>query len=622
VTASTQQDAATGPSRPDEADGSGRAPARGPSWRAAAGIFALALGTRLFYLFAVARDYVPRSDARQYVEMAKAIAAGHGLAINFPFAFRHATAFRPPLYPYLLGAVFSVTPSIGLGQVVNVVLGAATAVVVARIGTILRDVPTGILAGVAVALYPPLVAGDATVLSESLSLLLLSLLLLALFRHRVSWAAVALGLLLLTRPSAQAIAVALVVFVLYRFGWRRALNFALITAAVVTPWLARNALLLGEPQLVTSNGFNLAAQYSPTALAEDRFVDPFFEDGRDLAKVRDNNYTEIGLDDALSTEALRSIRNHLGEVPSVWVRNAEMWFELDPGRNDVPDQLDGRSTTARRWTLPLTFAVFVIGIYGLLLARSDWRVQVLLLLAAVLTIMSVLTVATPRLREPFDLVCLLGCALAVRRWTARGAAVPTERTDWRGDRHRAVSLVPGLVAGTVIVATVATALVLRPRVEDTARDRVREALARDCGAVTSIADGYPVDTDAPGGPPAGPREALRSAQRLQVVLWQNLPRLDRQDGLRSATTELTRAVQTHSVFATISVAEQLKATDAAPFSWEAVKTAYRRVRSENPVLPPWPRAVAGIDVRRASRRLADLGTALHAGTACRSPGAR
>lgn len=586
--------------------------------RASGGIFVVALGARLLYLVTVARDYVPISDARQYVQLARAIAAGDGMAFHYPFFFQHATAFRPPLYPHLLGALFSITPSIGLGQVTNIVLGAATAVVVARIGAILRDPPTGILAGLAVALYPPLIAGDVTVLSESLSLLLLSLLLLALFRRHVSSAAVALGLLLLTRPSAQLVAVALAVFVLSRFGWRQALNFALITAAVVTPWIARNQLLVGAPQLVTSNGFNLAAQYSPDALREGRFVDPFLADRGALGQLRDNNYTEVGLDDTLSSDALRSIRDHLTEVPSVWVRNASMWFELDPNRNNLPDQLDGRSTTARRLALPLTFAVFVIGIYGLVRARSDWRVQVLLLLAAVLTVASVLTVATTRLREPFDLVCLLGCALAIRGWSARAApAREPIADDTRAGRQRA-SLVPAAVAGLAIGAVVVATLVIRPHVEDAARKRVREALTRNCAAIRSIADGYPIDVLAPpNGQAAGSSESLPAAQRMRLVLWQNLPRLGRQDGLEPAATELTRAVLTHKVLATISAAEYFRAADAKrDFSWDAVAAAYRQARSRNPALPAWGRATTGVEVRRAGLRLAELATELGVGGTC------
>jgi hypothetical protein len=616
VTASTRQGAEAGPTDRVEQAGT----AGGPTLRVSAGIFAVAVIARVLYVATVARDYVPRSDARQYVQMADAIAAGHGLAIHFPFYFRHATAFRPPLYPYLLGSLFSVTPSVGAAQVTNIVLGAATAVVVARIGTTLRDAPTGILAGLGVALYPPLIAGDATVLSESLSLLLLSLLLLALFRRQVSWAAVALGLLLLTRPSAQLLAVALAVFVVHRFGWRQALNFALVTAAVVAPWIARNALLLGEPQLVTSNGFNLAAQYSPEALAAGEFVDPFLADRGHLGRLRENNYTEVGLDGALSTDALRSMRSNITEVPSVWIRNAGMWFELDPNRNNVPDRLDGRSTAVRRWALPLTFAVFLVGAYGLVRYRRDWQVQALLLLAAVLTVASVLTVATPRLREPFDLVCILGCALAIRGWTAHGEPVPAAAANGNRDPGRPAGLLPATIAAVSIGAIALGALAIRPHVEGAARDRVRTALARDCEAATSIADGYPLDTHASGGPPAGTPASLPAAERVQVVLWQNLPRLGRQDELRPAATNLTRAIVTHRVLTTITAAEYFRAAAAKrDFTWEAVAAGYREARARNPELPTWPRATAGVDARRAGVRLADLGTALRAGNACRRP---
>ena len=54
-----------------------------------------AVAVRLAYLLAFARDYVPRRDADHYRTIAAAIAHGNGIAANFPFNYRHPTAFRP-----------------------------------------------------------------------------------------------------------------------------------------------------------------------------------------------------------------------------------------------------------------------------------------------------------------------------------------------------------------------------------------------------------------------------------------------------------------------------------------------------------------------------------------------
>jgi len=60
----------------------------------------------LVYLAAFAGDYKPRSDANHYQAIASAFANGDGISARFPFTYLHPTAFRPPLYPALLGAFY------------------------------------------------------------------------------------------------------------------------------------------------------------------------------------------------------------------------------------------------------------------------------------------------------------------------------------------------------------------------------------------------------------------------------------------------------------------------------------------------------------------------------------
>ena len=79
------------------------------SWKALALLATGAAGVRLVYLLAFARTYTPRSDANHYQAIGKAFAQGDGIAGIFPFTFQHPTAFRPPLYPALLGAVYWIT---------------------------------------------------------------------------------------------------------------------------------------------------------------------------------------------------------------------------------------------------------------------------------------------------------------------------------------------------------------------------------------------------------------------------------------------------------------------------------------------------------------------------------
>ena len=181
---------------------------------------------RLVYLVAFARDYTPRSDAQHYQDIATAFANGDGIAAPFPFTYLHPTAFRPPLYPALLGAVYWITGvHVGVGQLVNVALGAAVVVLAAMLGAQIAGYRAGVAAGIAVGVYPPILANDVVLLSEPLSLVLLLGMILLLVRNRPTWAGAACGLLVLTRPSAQLLVIVVAAWLIWRAGWARGCSF-------------------------------------------------------------------------------------------------------------------------------------------------------------------------------------------------------------------------------------------------------------------------------------------------------------------------------------------------------------------------------------------------------------
>lgn len=174
-----------------------------------------ALAVRVLYVLVVLDRYVPQSDALHYHSMAALVAEGEGVAHVFPFDFLHPTAWRPPLYPLLLGAVYAVTgPKLGAAQALNVVLGTGVVVLAALVAWHLAGRVAGIVTGLLVAVHPPLVFNDGPPLSEPLGLALLVATLLSLLQQRVALAGVATGLLALTRPSGQFFAVALAAWVL------------------------------------------------------------------------------------------------------------------------------------------------------------------------------------------------------------------------------------------------------------------------------------------------------------------------------------------------------------------------------------------------------------------------
>ena len=405
---------------------------------------------RVVYILVFLRHYELRSDADHYHLIATSIAHGHGFATEYPYGFEHATAFRPPLYPLLLGgAYFVFGDHIATAQVLNVLLGSGVVLVAAIVATQLAGRRAGLIAAVLAALFPPLIENDAVPLSEPLGLLTMLLAVWALLSGRVGWAGVAAGLLVLTRPSAQLLVPLLALGLWWRVGFRRAAGFAVVSVLVVAPWVIRNETIFDRPVIVTSNGFNLAAVYSPVALRAGHFVDPVFD--QRFAPVRDFanslvNLNEANLDSAFRRDGLKGIREHPGEVPGVVWRNVTRLVDATWRLNDDPESADGRPVHFRHWTLPITWVMELVGAAALVaMAAIAWRrgsagrrsrshrrldaggrltgFGLIPLVALYFFVVSVATVSVPRLRAPDDILMIIGIGIVATRRRRRDRRV-------------------------------------------------------------------------------------------------------------------------------------------------------------------------------------------------------
>lgn len=387
------------------------------------------LFARLLYWRFVTPNWTPNSDADQYLQIARNLANGDGYSLIFPQLELHATAFRPPAYPTLLALT-----QYAFGQEVlwparllSVVLGIA--VVVLTVLLVRRwSTPLGALtAGLTVALYPPLIANDTVTLTEPLALTLLLAVLLFLDQHRPIPAGLASGLLMLTRPNAYLL-VAIVAIAFWRWvGWRRAVAFLLICLLVVVPWAIRNQMAIGSFRLTTSEGFNLAAIYSPESQRVGGFVDPVFSDAyADDEELKLSQFDEAKWNSRLTELGLESLRENPGYLLEVVQRNLYAYFELTPGRNAGPERLDGRNETFRKATLPLFYLVTILGMVGLLGRWRDSRIWPAVAIVVSMASLSFLLVAPPRLRAPFDLLMCIGLGLLIERLAASRRVTTTD----------------------------------------------------------------------------------------------------------------------------------------------------------------------------------------------------
>jgi 4-amino-4-deoxy-L-arabinose transferase-like glycosyltransferase len=413
------------------------APARSLlGWRTIAGLFAAALVVRVVYCLVVLRDYTPISDASDYYKIAVSFSEGRGISTTFPYGYEHPTAFRPPLFPALLGVVFAVTgPSLGVAQAVQVLLGSTVVVLLAVLAARFGGRRAGLIAGGLAAIYPPLLANDGPPLTEPLALTLLLAGLLALGQRKALIAGLLIGALVLTRPSAQLLVPVIGLWFLIQVGWRRTVVFAVAVGIVVLPWVARNQIEFGKPVLVTSNGFNMNAAWSEVSLAQakpsDGVYDPRFAHLRTGAAA----YNEAELDANLRENGLEGLKNHKSEVPGVVWRNARFLLDLHRGYENGAERYDGRNLTLRYWAVPATWVVMAAGVIGLIRLRRRRLPEsgLILLCGAYFLLISIAAVSPPRLRAPLDVLFLLGTATLIAagwaRWSARRGTPPAGAVD-------------------------------------------------------------------------------------------------------------------------------------------------------------------------------------------------
>jgi 4-amino-4-deoxy-L-arabinose transferase-like glycosyltransferase len=251
--------------------------------RAALALALLALVTRVGLIVAT-NDYAPVHDANAYDAHARSIAAGDGYPPPVLVLDKSTpSAFRPPLYPYLLAATYKLAPgTLTAGRLLGAALGAIAVLLIFLIAERLWGRRVAVAAGAVAAVYPPLIALNGALTVESLFIPLELAVVLAVLAYVRSggafrWAIVAgvlCGLATLTRGNGFVLAVPLVLGFLAthgRAGLRasvRASATALaIAALVVAPWTIRNAIVFDGEFIPVANelGYAIGGTYTEAA---------------------------------------------------------------------------------------------------------------------------------------------------------------------------------------------------------------------------------------------------------------------------------------------------------------------------------------------------------------------
>jgi 4-amino-4-deoxy-L-arabinose transferase-like glycosyltransferase len=414
----------------------------------------LALVLRLGFV-AVTPGYRLVDDATDYDRQARSIANGDGYAdVGLP---GRKSAFRPPGYPYLLGAVYKVTgvahaPEPERDRVARVFNALLGTLVVGLAGLIAAQLWSRRVALVTMALgavYIPLILVAGAVMSETLFAVFMLGSLAAAIQHRRSshrwrWALLAGvlgGLTVLTRANALVLLIPLA-FAVWdakpRFSWR-ALGppAALVAVALLTvsPWTIRNQIVFGQfVPVSTQLGSALAGTYNDEARADT--VNP--ASWRSLRRVEQYEYltdqwrviSEAQLEQKLRSASIDYMRAHPGYVAKVvyWdTRRA-----LDLAGLDWSKHTAATISITPGWAVAGVVCFWIFGLLALAGAftraarRAPWWVwafPVLVYLGVVAMVFE-----TPRYRTGIDPFLVMLAALALvavfARRRVRDAAPP------------------------------------------------------------------------------------------------------------------------------------------------------------------------------------------------------
>jgi hypothetical protein len=409
---------------------------------------------------------VPRlGDASAYHLLGAQLARGDGYIRPFDHLLHELdrpTAEYPPLFPLLL----SFATRIGLDtvdqqRVFMAFVGAGTVALIGVLGRRVVSGAVGLVAAALAAVYPMLFLSEATLMAESLYVLVVTVLLLCAYRAydhpkpaRFVALGAAAGVATLVRAeglllgAVVAIAVALVLRNLSRRERLARVAIAIgIAILLVVPWTIRNALQLDAFVPVSNNaatlvdGANCDLTYRGEQLGLWRTT---FSTGPSLLRIepqahacfegfdiRDPKFDEA---DA-AREDLRAganyARHHLGSVPKVAVvRVLRTWGLYSPDQQVSFESLEGRP---RSWQMRGTVMYWVMAPLavagGLLLARRKRVIAPLIATGVTVTIGAALTYGQQRFRiaaEPAILVLAAVPLAGLAGWSRRYATARKE----------------------------------------------------------------------------------------------------------------------------------------------------------------------------------------------------
>jgi 4-amino-4-deoxy-L-arabinose transferase-like glycosyltransferase len=413
--------------------------------RIAVCIGVLGLVLRVAYVLTSRHGYRLFGDPTDFDRCAWSLAQGHGYCTSLFAAPGSASAFRPPGYPFLLAAVYSVFGhSLTAARLLACVLGGGTAALAALLALAVTERrAVAWLAGVLVAIAPSLIAISGSLLSENLFCplaLAVALLLLRLDQRpdlRL-WALVGVlcGIATLTRTVGVLLILAAMWPLVRSPGDRRAKRrrAAVLVAAMiaaVTPWAVRDALVFGRfIPLTTQGGYTMVTSYNRYDEAHGIFggsepnLMPEF-----LPLLYHHGISEAEINQRETSEALSVIFHHPWFDARVTFYHLFPLFYLRPA--PALDGIADNEMSVAHWLrgllAPSVVVLLILALLGAAtMALARLRGRWVLYAVPMLCLLGVLPLLeSPRYRVPLDpFVCILAAYAIVRSASVVSGAAP------------------------------------------------------------------------------------------------------------------------------------------------------------------------------------------------------
>ena len=248
--------------------------------------------------------------------IAKSIAEGKGFSSPFPFE-SGPTAWLMPGYPLLLALIFKIfgvytTKAMSAALLINSLVSALTCIPVYHISKKLFGRDVGVIAGVALALYPPSIwhavntIWDTTIFTFLAMIIIQLLLFLPGKLNRMN--AALYGLLLGVGALVNAAIIAFYPFILVWLLLQKSVSIRtrigvvtvmfIAAGVVMSPWILRNFFVLGRPMLRSNLGVELKLGNNPNAVSlyeADGTVGSFWQMGHpSIEKYEFERYSHLG----------------------------------------------------------------------------------------------------------------------------------------------------------------------------------------------------------------------------------------------------------------------------------------------------------------------------------------